>query len=223
MCKTLIIAGIGPGSPDLILPGVIREAKRARVIAGSRRQVDALREAAGEELTPRLIEVGGGVKLSESLDQIGEALKTDGVMVLVSGDPGFYSLAGLLKKNFPEHPIRILPGISSLQYFFSRLGLDYNEARLLSLHGREGDIDSLIEDGVCIACLADARHDTAWVAEHVSKIDPERMIHTGIDLSYPEEKIVSLPAKEAVNCHPEGMFVILVEAAGTHGKEGSDV
>lgn len=222
MRKTLIIAGIGPGSPDLILPGVIREAKQARVIAGSKRQVAALQEAAGETLTPRIIEVGGGVKLSESLEKIGEALRTDEVLVLVSGDPGFYSLSGLLRKTFPDHPVRILPGISSLQYFFSRLGFDYNEARLLSLHGREREIDSLIEDGICIACLADTKHDTAWVAERVRRIDPDRMIHTGIDLSYPEEKIVSLPAKEAVDCHPEGMFVILVEA-GSPERGSSDV
>lgn len=223
MSNPLIIAGLGPGNPALILPEVTREAKRARVIAGSKRQVAALREAVGEEISARIIEVGGGVKLSESLRQIGEALEDDAVMVIVSGDPGFYSLSGLLRKNFPGNPIQIIPGISSLQYFFARLGLNYNEARLLSLHGRECGIDGLIQDGVCFACLADAKHDTAWVAEQVMPVDPDRIIHTGIDLSYPEEKIVSLPAREALGYHPEGMFVILVEAGSRTEKEASHV
>jgi precorrin-6Y C5,15-methyltransferase (decarboxylating) len=60
--------------------------------------------------------------------------------VLVSGDSGFFSLS---KRLFPlvraeGWECKVLCGINSTAYFASRLGVSYDDAAIISLHGRLG-------------------------------------------------------------------------------------
>lgn len=52
------------------------------------------------------------------------------------GDPGLASLAKLVLRRFGLHACEVLPGISSVQVAFARLGLDWLDARILSAHAR---------------------------------------------------------------------------------------
>ena len=58
--------------------------------------------------------------------------------VLFSGDTGFYSgakkLADILKKDGYE--VQIFPGISSVIYLAAKLGKSWEDAKILSMHGR---------------------------------------------------------------------------------------
>jgi precorrin-6B methylase 1 len=58
------------------------------------------------------------------------------VTVLVSGDPGLCSLAKPIVARFGCVRCRVIPGISSVQVAFSRLGLDWMDAVFLTAHGR---------------------------------------------------------------------------------------
>jgi precorrin-6Y C5,15-methyltransferase (decarboxylating) len=58
------------------------------------------------------------------------------VAVLVSGDPGLYSLLPLLKRRFPGVPLHVIPGISSLQSLCAAAGETWQDAAILSGHGR---------------------------------------------------------------------------------------
>ena len=72
------------------------------------------------------------------------------VVILVSGDCGFYSLgkglSALLQERWRERPggtgyeIVYINGISSLQYLCARVGLPWDGVKTISLHGRSGDI-----------------------------------------------------------------------------------
>lgn len=57
--------------------------------------------------------------------------------VLVSGDTGFYSAAEGLVNTLDGYDVTVLPGISSLNYFFSKLKRPWQDAKLISCHGRE--------------------------------------------------------------------------------------
>ena len=58
--------------------------------------------------------------------------------VLFSGDTGFYSgakkLADILKKDGYE--VQIFPGISSVIYLAARVGKSWEDAKIISMHGR---------------------------------------------------------------------------------------
>lgn len=60
------------------------------------------------------------------------------IALLLSGDTGFFSAAKSLYRNLqPYGAVHILPGMSSLQVFCARAGIPYDDAVLLSAHGRE--------------------------------------------------------------------------------------
>lgn len=112
MEHTLIVAGIGPGDPDYILPKAQKAIEGAHYLVGGRRALSDYAKPS-QETYP----VTGKLSLLESW--LEEALKKDDVVVMVSGDPGYYSLLPWLKKRFPEHPIEVIPGISSVQACFA--------------------------------------------------------------------------------------------------------
>ena len=97
----LIVAGIGPGSREYILPKALHAIESAKYLAGGRRALADF-ASAGQETYP----VTG--KLSELADWIRSALACGDVTVMVSGDPGFYSLLPWLKKQFVHTEIEVI-------------------------------------------------------------------------------------------------------------------
>jgi precorrin-6B C5,15-methyltransferase / cobalt-precorrin-6B C5,C15-methyltransferase len=59
------------------------------------------------------------------------------VVVLASGDPGFFGIVRLLGERFGRESLRILPGLSSVVLAFARAGLSWDDAVTVSAHGRE--------------------------------------------------------------------------------------
>ena len=73
--------------------------------------------------------------LSEALAQI-EGSKGS-VVVLASGDPGFFGIVRLLGERFGRGNLRVLPGHSSVALAFARAGLSWDDAVTVSAHGRD--------------------------------------------------------------------------------------
>ena len=73
--------------------------------------------------------------LSEALSRIE---KTEGpVVVLASGDPGFFGIARALGERFGAENLRVLPAVSSVALAFARAGLSWDDAVTVSAHGRD--------------------------------------------------------------------------------------
>lgn len=62
--------------------------------------------------------------------------------LLVSGDTGFYSGAkGLLQRfSSEDYDVEVLPGISSMSYFFAKAGIPWQDAVHISCHGRSCNV-----------------------------------------------------------------------------------
>ena len=73
--------------------------------------------------------------LSEALARIESS--EGPVVVLASGDPGFFGIVRLLAGRFGRENLRILPGLSSVAQAFSRAGLSWDDAVTVSAHGRD--------------------------------------------------------------------------------------
>jgi precorrin-6Y C5,15-methyltransferase (decarboxylating) len=73
--------------------------------------------------------------LSEALARIEV---TEGpVVVLASGDPGFFGIVRLLGGRLGRENLRIVPGLSSVALAFARAGLSWDDAVTVSAHGRD--------------------------------------------------------------------------------------
>ena len=59
------------------------------------------------------------------------------VVVLASGDPGFFGIVRLLGERFGPAELRVLPAVSSVALAFARAGVSWDDAVTVSAHGRE--------------------------------------------------------------------------------------
>jgi precorrin-6B C5,15-methyltransferase / cobalt-precorrin-6B C5,C15-methyltransferase len=105
----------------------------ATVVVGSNRQravaADLLRDSA-EHIALR-------GPLPGLLDTIA-ARADDGhqVCVLASGDPGFFGIVGVLGERFGRGRLEVHPAPSSIALAFARLGIPWDDATVVSAHGR---------------------------------------------------------------------------------------
>jgi cobalt-precorrin-5B (C1)-methyltransferase len=126
----LVVVGVGPGSDELLLPAAWREVRSAEVVAGGSRVLDQYAPEGAERIV-----VGGDV--AAALAQVRERL-ADGrrCVVLASGDPGMFGILAAVRRELPDVPLRVVPGISSLQLALARLGESWEGVAVASAHGR---------------------------------------------------------------------------------------
>ena len=73
--------------------------------------------------------------LSEALARVDDS--EGPIVVLASGDPGFFGIVRLLGARFGEKNLRVLSGLSSVAMVFARAGLSWDDAVTVSAHGRD--------------------------------------------------------------------------------------
>jgi precorrin-6Y C5,15-methyltransferase (decarboxylating) len=124
---TVVGTGTGAPLPEEVLAG-------ADLVVGGRRHLDAARLPEGAE---RIV-LG---PLAPALDAMERALeKGDGerrIVVLASGDPGFFGIVRALAERFGPDRLDVRPGVSSVAGAFARLGLTWDDAVVVSAHGRQ--------------------------------------------------------------------------------------
>lgn len=67
------------------------------------------------------------------------ALQHGNVAVLASGDPLFYGIGKQLISHFDTELVNIYPDLSYMQIAFSRFMINWDDAEIISLHGRKGE------------------------------------------------------------------------------------
>ena len=203
----LNIVGIGPGNPDYILPAAEKVLKESDIIIGGRRNLDAV-AFMGKEM----VEISGD--LSKTLDFIKNNYSDRVLSVIASGDPGFYSILGYLKRNFNEQEINVLPGISVLQYMFAKIGLTWENAKFASLHGRECDPVEIVKECPVAGFLTDRKHTYKYIAEILTENGlGNRIMYVGSNLSYNNELIFREKASSIADSghDPELCVVVVVD------------
>lgn len=101
---------------------------RATLVAGGARQLAALAPPGARAL--RL-----GADVDATLARV--AAHDGDVAVLASGDPGFFGVVRALGRAVGPERLRVHPAPSSAAVAFARLGLPWDDARLVSAHARD--------------------------------------------------------------------------------------
>lgn len=177
--KRVLIAGAGMGSPEGMTAELLSFLESAELIIGAERIVKQFHVPGRRvvfEYRPLPIR-----KLIE------EAVETE-ILILVTGDQGFYSAAGKIAEQIADYSPRLLPGISSVACFSSRIGIPYSEAFLLSAHGRSVNLAATVRRYPVTYVLAGGNLVSLLeTLHHYGFSDLE--VYTGEDLSLPEERI----------------------------------
>ena len=216
MKKQINVVGIGPGHPDWMTPIARRILSESDVVIGGRRQ---LTEISGFVKETRLLEGN----YSETTDWIINQNPSMKIAVAVSGDTGFHSLLGYLKKHLPDVEIHAIPGIGSLQYFFGRLGLGWEKAVFLSAHGRELNLEQFDENTLAGILTDTVMTPGAIAAELVLQEKDNLWMAVGENLSYENETITigTTGAIQQMLFDPLNAVIILpAELAGKLRKDG---
>jgi precorrin-6B C5,15-methyltransferase / cobalt-precorrin-6B C5,C15-methyltransferase len=172
----------------------------AALVAGGARQLEML------GIDNHLAVVLEG-DLSEALARIAD---TEGpVVVLASGDPGFFGIVRHLGERFGRENLRVLPGLSSVAMAFARAGLSWDDAVTVSAHGR----DPRLAVNVCrahpkVAVLTSPDFGPAELAEALD--DLGRSLVVAEKLGGPTERVFHGDAGTVVGMEWEDPNVVLV-------------
>ncbi|KRL68234.1 cobalt-precorrin-7 (C(5))-methyltransferase [Companilactobacillus versmoldensis] len=175
----ITVTGIGPGAKNLMIQRVFDEVEKADLVIGSKRQL-ALFDLPEDKsmVLPKLMVLKDFLLKNQ----------TQRIVLLASGDPYLYGIANWLKREISNQEVTVVPGISSIQYLFNRVGIAMNDSYLTSSHGRIPDFDFLLQHEI-ICMVTDDKIGPFQIAQEIKKRGQHRQIVIGENLSYPDEKI----------------------------------
>ncbi len=78
--------------------------------------------------------------VNEMISRVREARATGPVAILASGDPLFYGIGTRLLKEFPPYRLHFHPALSAVQMACAKFKRSWEQARIISIHGRDMDL-----------------------------------------------------------------------------------
>lgn len=201
----IYIVGIGTGFGEYsdISLRAVQIIKDSEIIIGSERQL---------ELAKKYNQIANIVKYEKITDiiKILKENKDSTISVLASGNPSLYGIADFIIKNMiPFDDILIIPGISSVEYLFSKLKITMNDLYITSFHGRKLD-EEIILKSKKTAFFTDDKTKLYDIAQIYLKNKFNPIFIIGENLSYPNEKIRRLRADEIKTDDEFKMYILIV-------------
>lgn len=95
------------------------------------------------------------------------------IVILVSGDPLFFGFGRLLIAELPPEQLTFHPHVSSIQLAFNRIKTPWQDAHIISAHGRSLEmlIQALQQGVEKIAILTDNIHNPVAIAQLIQNLD----------------------------------------------------
>ncbi|HLG29163.1 MAG TPA: precorrin-6y C5,15-methyltransferase (decarboxylating) subunit CbiE [Candidatus Brocadiales bacterium] len=209
LTKRIAIVGCGPGAINYITPAGLERIHNADVLIGSKRLLN----------TFPLIKSGAEkIKIEKNyrllLNKIILLSRTKNVVILVSGDPGFYSYAKLVIEKVGKANCNIIPGISSVQFAFASIGKSWHDAHFVTMHGRQKGLDELIKAVKkydTVAALTDRSSSLKILARGLLTAGiTKRKIFVCENLSLPNERVREFTPVSLQNADANGLNVVIL-------------
>lgn len=206
--KKVNVVGIGPGHKDYILPIAYKVIEESDVLIGGKRNLDVF-ESYDKEVYVY------NSNLSEMSDFINDNKDNRILTVVVSGDTGFYSLLDYIQSKVGKEYMNVVPGISSYQYLFSKIGKSYKDYGLYSLHGRDLKWIEKLREKKGIFLLTDKKNSPDIIAKQLidEGLHDVTMI-VGENLSYDDEKITIDIPENIMMQQFSALSVVVIENNG---------
>ena len=201
--RSIVLIGVGPGSRELTTAQANAALESCDAVIGAGSVVETLntRKPVFREYKPENIR-----KLLEKHPSIRRAA------VALRGDAGFFSAAKNIVKEFEDYEISVIPGISSVSLFASRLGISYDDAAIVSLHGRRRNIIRLVDRNKKTFVLCGGDHTPGSICRKLCEYGLEEVfVAVGERLSYPDEIITRGTADSLKDTSFDPLSVMYIE------------
>lgn len=227
MEQEIFLVGIGMGTEE----GVTVQARRiicaSSCLIGAQRMLDCAQRIcadAGEDSTGAQKPMLAEYRPDEIVSYIEEHPEYRQIAVLLSGDTGFYSgakrLAEQLTERFREirekgagqRRIELIPGISSVVYLAAKLNTSWEDAALVSLHGKDADFIQTVHRNRKTFLLLGGGQGVMSVRKRLLDYRMDHVtVHAGSRLSYEDERIISGKPSQISEEDLKGLCTVLIE------------
>jgi len=126
------VIGIGHDGPTGLSPAALAMIEQAEILFGGERHLAFFPDTSAEKICVKS-------NLKEVSVRIRAELGKKRMAVLASGDPLFYGIAKYLMAQIPKQHFEIFPNVSSMQLAFAKAKESWEDAAILSLHGRPAE------------------------------------------------------------------------------------
>ncbi len=159
--KAVTIVGMSDDGCVSLTARAVNAVLNAQILIGGQRHLEFFPQFTGQKIS-----IKG--KLSELMNTIEELSHENNIVVLASGDPLFYGIGSLIVKKLGLDLVDIISHPSSIQLAFARLGMKWNDAKIISFHARpiKGFITK-IQHYEKIGILTDSQNTPQKIAQHM--------------------------------------------------------
>ncbi|MBI4024916.1 MAG: precorrin-6y C5,15-methyltransferase (decarboxylating) subunit CbiE [Verrucomicrobia bacterium] len=202
--RKIIIAGCGPGGLDHLTPAVRQAIESAEILVGAPRLLESFPAPDAERIAVR-------ADIQEAIEKMAVHVGRRKIVILVTGDPGLCSLAQPVIQRFGRAACQVLPGISSIQVAFARIGLDWLDARIISAHNLIPELDprSLVDVGK-IAVLMGGVSSFRWIAGVARTLGAYRRIFVCENLTLADERVREIKLSDIAALRASSKTVVLL-------------
>ena len=185
----IVIVGCGPGARSCITLEALEEINSAEMVLGTARLLKLFPEIKAERVVIR----------GYRQEAINTLQKYEGkhIALLVTGDPGLASLSSAVIAHFGISSCRVLPGISSVQVAFARVGLSWEGSRVISAHATQPTYDvATLANENSIAVLTGNAASLQWIASLARTFGEKWRIVVAQNLTLSSERVFECDADE---------------------------
>ena len=217
--KEITILGLGAGSRGSMTEEAITACERAELIVGAKR------------ITDSLAQFGKPVKNAVAAGEIEKILRESDacrIVVAMSGDTGFYSGTKTLLPHISDLSPVILPGISSMQTLAAKTGVSWDDAVLISAHGRRCNYVLKVRNHKKVIALAGGENGAQRLIRDLCEYGlSDVFVTVAENLSYENEKITRAKAGELCDTSFDSLAILLIEnpnpvSISSHGRADDD-
>jgi precorrin-6y C5,15-methyltransferase (decarboxylating) CbiE subunit len=188
----ILVVGCGPGGAGWVTDEARQAVAAAQVLVGAPRLFELFGDHPG-------LRVPVGADIERTLERLDGLVTQQRVAVLVTGDPGVCSLARRVVARFGLKRCRIIPGISSVQVAFARVGIEWFGATLVSAHAVEpGQTVAELARAERLGVLCGSTKTWPWVCDLIRGLAPTHRVFLCERLTLPEERVRELTAANLV-------------------------
>ena len=198
------LIGIGTGG-DGITVSAQKSIADCDVLIGARRMLESV-DTAGKD-------VYRGYLSDDVLNFLAENPRYRKAGVLLSGDIGFYSGAKKLLQGIDRDAfdVEVEPGISSLVHLCSRMETSWDDAYLMSAHGREANIIGSVRSHPKVFTLLSGADSVIAMCRDLFDYGMDVKVTVGMDLGLETERIVSGTPSEMLDEEYTTLCVAMIE------------